>query len=699
MTGRLLLVVVISVWLGAPCLASDAAREAPPKGAHPLEGLGFEVGGETRAISGLEVVGLATIDEARLWAMVEKPATPFEFARAAALVEALDRSQAFARIEPRLRVGASGELTLVVRVTEHPRVEAVDVQGLDEAAVSELLPELLGTPVNPRESPAPAPFASLEAGTLRPGILRGGVAGAITRLVTKLFGSGSLMVGIQGTLSADGKLTVVVDEGRLEEVRLVGPAPRLWAAVQRALDLPPGRTFDQAELGDALKRVERALPFLRADAGPHPTRALPSVETSSDGDGIRFVLRESPQVARPGGFSVEGRRLTLFFQPKLAVRFRVPPDELLRHTPVGGFGIGIQTETKLWDPKDRVHLRLDTFGGTIDSAAAEALGTDDSRSEYDLTLRLRVPPLRIADLSVSGHGYFDTPDAWRTGRQTSYLNSLFFDRPDREYYWREGWSLSLTLQPAERLLIGAEYRGDSYRSIASLADPATFFNHDDRFVNPPIQEGNIGSVVLRAELGSEPVNPEQIRGLFRTPETSIVTQERSWGLRTGYQLLATVELARPGLGSDAGMSFTRLVSDDMVFLATGPDSGLRLRARVAGGSNLPLQKQEALGGWSALRGHEFKEFRGGDWSWLGTVEYRHEWLSGFVDVGSVRQPQGWTGPHAGAGLKLHFDSLPVVGRWLRNRRLLPPIQLAVAWRLDQAGKADPSVRLLIGQIF
>ncbi len=366
---------------------------------------------------------------------------------------------------------------------------------------------------------------------------------------------------------------------------------------------------------------------------------------------------------------------------------------------MGGFGIGIQTDTRLWDPKDRVHLRLDTFAGTVDEQAVKAIGREDLGGEYEATLRLRVPPLRIADLSASAHALFDTADAWRAGRQTAYFNSLLFDRPDREYYWREGGTFSLTLQPIDRLLVGADLHVDSYRSITELAEPATFFNHGDRFVNPPVQEGDMGSLVLRAELRSEPVHPEQIRGLFRTPETSIVAQDRSWGLRTGYHLLATVEIARPGLGSDEELSFTRLVSDNMLFLATGPASGLRLRARVAGGSDLPLQKQEALGGWSALRGYEFKELRGGDWSWLGTAEYRHEWLSGFVDVGSVRQPGGWTGPHAGAGLKLHFDSLPVVGRWLQNRRLLPPIQLAAAWRLDQAGKAGPSVRLLIGQLF
>ncbi len=290
MTGRLLPVVVIGVWLGAPCLASPATPEVAPA-EDPLRGLGIEVAGEERAITALELAGLATIDETQLWRLVERPAPPFPFARAAALVEALDRTEAFARIEPRLRVAGSGELTLVVRVTEHPRLAAVDLRGIDETLASELLPVVLGTPAA-SQPPAPDPFASLASGALRPGILRGGLTAAITRLVARLFDSGSLMVGVRGTLSAGGSLGVEVDEGRIEEVRLVGPARRLWPAIQEALDLPPGRTFDRAELDDALRRVEGALPFLRPDGSPRPTRALPVVETASDGQGgTRFTVR------------------------------------------------------------------------------------------------------------------------------------------------------------------------------------------------------------------------------------------------------------------------------------------------------------------------------------------------------------------------------------------------------------------------
>ena len=270
MTGRLLSVVVISVWLGgSPCLASDAVRDAAPEVEDPLHDLGIEIGGEARAITALEVVGLATIDEAQLWTMVEKPDYALR-------VRTGGGARRGARPQRGLRPHRAAAARRRVRRADARRPR----HGASRASRRS---SCRGSTRSPRRTCCRSCSACRSShrsrrrrrrsrrsrrGRCVPGILRGGVAGAITRLVKRLFDSGYLMVGVQGTLSADGRLTVEVDEGRLEEVRLVGPAPRLWPAVQEALDLPPGRTFDQAELGDALKRVERALPFLQPDSQP-----------------------------------------------------------------------------------------------------------------------------------------------------------------------------------------------------------------------------------------------------------------------------------------------------------------------------------------------------------------------------------------------------------------------------------------------
>jgi hypothetical protein len=365
---------------------------------------------------------------------------------------------------------------------------------------------------------------------------------------------------------------------------------------------------------------------------------------------------------------------------------------------VGGIGVGVRLGFTLWDPKDRVHLRLDSFSGTLNKRTRDAVDADIG--EYGSSLRFQIPALRIAALYLESHGVLGTSDGWRSGRSSSYLSSLLFERPDREYYWRSGSSTGITLLPRRRLLLAAEINTDDCRSLSALPESSSVFTPKHRFVNPPIDEGRIGALVLRSELSSEPVRPGDIVTLFRSPDTSVVDRPRTWGVRSGYHVLATLEIARPGLDTDKQLNFTRFVGDGTLSLATGPQSGLSLRARLSGGSRLPLQRQEALGGWSALRGFEFKELRGGDWSLLGMIDYRHVWVSGFLDLGALRRPQvGWSGPHAGAGVQLHFDGLPGIGRWMRNRRLLLPLQVACAWRLDRRSVAKPELRLLIGQAF
>ena len=123
-----------------------------------------------------------------------------------------------------------------------------------------------------------------------------------------------------------------------------------------------------------------------------------------------------------------------------------------------------------------------------------------------------------------------------------------------------------------------------------------------------------------------------------------------------------------------------MVSDSRLQLDFGTRRLLRLRLRAAGGRDLPAQKQEALGGWSALRGYDFKEFRG-DASVLGSLELRWHWLGGFTDLGSVHQPSGWIGLRPGIGVQLFLEPLG---------------SFEVAWRLDGNGSFVPSTRALLG---
>jgi hypothetical protein len=686
---------------GTPCDPAEGRTcETEPS---PLPALGIEVDGSARQIAGIEIVGLTHLTESRLWEALPRPTTPCTFAEAAAVVRALAGTEAFSSVATRLRVVRSGDVTLEIRLAEYPWVRDVVVHGASEVPDSQIVADLLGQPRTTlaSEAPAAAPtwFAWNEDGTFRPGLLSGGVEHAVQRVMSGLFDAGYRMSGASGTLSTDGLLTIDVDEGRIGTLEIVSPARHLTRAIEQTLALPIGRTFLEADVSEAVKRVEREMPFLQAERAVRPTRALPAVAVSEDASGgQRFALRASPPAESNSVFAVEGHTLTLYFNAGTRVRFVASSADLLRHTPVGGIGVALGLGLTLWDPKDRVHVRIDSFSGTLDERTRDAVGTD--LGEYGSSLRFQVPALRISDFYLEAHGHLATSDAWRNGRSSSYLNSLLFERPDREYYWRNGSSTGITFQPRRRMLLAAEYNDDDDRSVAALPESSSVFTPEHRFVNPPVDEGHVSALVLRSELSSEPIRADDIVSLFRSPDTSIVARPLSWGTRSAYHLLATLEIASRDMQTDSRFDYTRFVADGVLFLATGAQSGLRVRGRVAGGSHLPLQKQEALGGWSALRGFEFKEFRGGDWSLLGMIEYRHVWVSGFLDLGALHRPQqGWSGPHAGVGAKLHFDGLPIIGRWMRGRRLLLPLQLACAWRLDQRTAAKPELRLLIGQAF
>ena len=71
-------------------------------------------------------------------------------------------------------------------------------------------------------------------------------------------------------------------------------------------------------------------------------------------------------------------------------------------------------------------------------------------------------------------------------------------------------------------------------------------------------------------------------------------------------------------------------------------------------------------------------------SLLGMIEYRYDVVSVFMDVGSVRQPEGWIDPKVGLGAKLHFGE---------------EVFLTAAWRTDALSKGSPELRLFFNRMF
>jgi len=671
-----------------------------------LRGIKLSSESQSRPLRDIRIVGLRSISENELWRLYGgKPMNPTA-ENAAALLRHITKLGVFDTID--IDVDMSGDGSVVeFRLREQPTLQRVTINGLGETSRKELLRALFAEPPSGDIDGCPVGpprrwIARVRDGDVEPGMLWKGLPGALERVVDFLFDEGHEMSSVRGALTPDGTLTLDVDEGKLAAIELHGVGKDLDAGVRKRLGLMPGDVFVIADLERGIKRVREEYPFLRKEEADHWTRARPELVVEAEtAEGIRFHTQEASCDAgnassfaspRPGCqhpssyYSIDGRRLDVYLKP---VRGRsalyLSETDLLRHTRVTGYSPGISFETHVWDPHHRAHFALDTgfnWNTGRRSRKAPQAGFFESlsakeRIDWHVGPRLEVPSLRIVEAGVQLHAFTDSSDYWRRAPLDVYLSSLFGAGSGVDFYRRAGFSSFVTWRVAERLTAGVEYRLDRYDSLASLGGQVE---------NPAVDVGRMGSLVFRTEWSSEP----EARGIanpWRNPETGLFGRRLfgrpSAALHTGFRTMNTLESARPSLGGDARFDFTRFVSDNLLILAAGEDHGLLLRLRAAGGKDLPLQKQEALGGWSALRGFDFKEFRG-DYSLLAMAEYRFDWVSAFADLGSVKQGSSWLAAKLGLGVALN------AGDWA---------QLAFAWRTDDRSQGSPKIRLIFRRSF
>lgn len=587
----------------------------------------------------------------------------------------------------------------------------------------------------PEPSPRTSWLARADGEVVHPGVVWRGLRPALQRVMSELYGRGYEMASLAAELAADGTLTLRVDEGRVASVEIRGVSPRIADEVRERLDLPVGRTFVSGELHGLLRGLEGTFPFIRADDRERFTRAEPTVvEEEAPAGTRRYRTTEPspiaatddtpgvpPRVARMAAslgvpqslvdaassaqssrwYTVEGRTLIIHLRSdrgKVALHWA----EIIRHTPVTGFAPGLELLGRIWDKENRAHLTFDLAANVNTHRATSAgppppdpmmpppvtpAGQQRWRFDWLTGARVQIPAARIAEIGVQGYSRVDSPDRWRIDRVDSYLYSMIFNRPDSEYFRRDGLTTFITAHLLERLTAGLEYRRDRYRSLESYANAFTVFDRaSPSRPTPAIDEGVLGSILVRLEWSSQRASPQRIGGTMRDPERSLVNHRHYEWCRLAT--VNTLEVADPSLGGDARFRFVRLVSDSSACARLSHEHGFKVRFRAAGRASsdrLPAQRREALGGWTALRGYDFKETRDGDFSLLGTVEYRISGLSVFLDAGSVSALEGGFGPlKTGLGASLNLGD---------------EAHLAVAWRTDDRARLRPELRFYFNRTF
>jgi hypothetical protein len=569
-------------------------------------------------------------------------------------------------------------------------------------------------PVCPDPLPSRDWLARSEDQVVFPGIVWKGLPRGLGRMLGRLYDKGYQMATLAADLGADGTLTIRIDEGRIAKVDVAGVEPRIQERVRALVGIEAGKPFVKSDLDGAFDRIKTEFPFLRTDSSERASRPRPRiVESAGQGGAAHFQSAEEPAKSNSRWFTVNDGQVVLYFRAR---RWQGggDPSEIIRHTPVTSFAPGIEMTGRMWDPADLVHLRVD-LGANVNTSRARAadsiltfpnatcygvrqvdcVESQGWRFDWSGAVSAQVPTLRLAEFGINGYARVDTADRWRINRVDSYINSILFNRPDSDYFRRTGFTAFMTFHFLERLTAGIEYRRDGYRSLATVSH-FTLFNRDEESADavraylpltPAVTQGKMGSLLLRLEWSSERAPLGQFGTLRRDAERSIVDRPNSRASWAELRTMNTLEIADPGLGGDDAFKFVRLVSDSAVFVRTGHKQGLKIRFRAAGKlgeHDLPLQKQEAIGGWSAVRGYGFKELRGGQFSLLGTAEYRMDALSAFVDIGSLRTDGAFGNAKTGAGLALNFSD---------------KVHLDFAWRADDQATWRPAIRLLFHRTY
>jgi outer membrane protein assembly factor BamA len=237
-------------------------------------------------------------------------------------------------------------------------------------------------------------------------------------------------------------------------------------------------------------------------------------------------------------------------------------------------------------------LRLFARGGY-------AFGGEVWRYELGLERWLQMGPVRLT-LGIRNYDLTYSEDEWLLPTVENSLAAFFFREDFMDYYRLTGTSFHLTTDLYRSLTLELAYLLDQHESLKRSTN-WSLFGGDKKFRdNPPVQEGEVHSLLIR--LGYD------TRDDFMEPAS-------------GFLVETIYEKAGGEFGGD--LDFDRALLDIRRYLYLTQYENLDLRFRLGSSSgSLPPQMAFDLGGLGSLRGYKHKEFRDVDRMVGCNLEYR-----------------------------------------------------------------------------
>ncbi|HDP98235.1 MAG TPA: hypothetical protein ENN22_03510, partial [bacterium] len=204
-------------------------------------------------------------------------------------------------------------------------------------------------------------------------------------------------------------------------------------------------------------------------------------------------------------------------------------------------------------------------------------------------------------IGIETHDITATEDEWIMPTFENSLAAILIREDFHDFYRKFGYSAYLNHFVSELLMISAQYHQTAHRNISKQTNWA-IFGGDKKFRhNPAIDEIDFKSVVGKIVFDT--------RDSYKYPNK-------------GWLFTASGEFVDKKF-NDNGVDFDRIIVDLRRYqpIGFGENFDFRLRAGSSRGA-VPVHLKFDLGGFSTLRGYQFKEFSDHNRMLLGNLEYR-----------------------------------------------------------------------------